>query len=176
MRRSTLYKVLAVLLVAALIAAVASAASSRPSTTPAEREPAFCRAKDVKAVVDDFIAAFNRGDRRELGFLWVPIRFQWYAVSGAGRGGDLRNHTEYERRSLLRYFAERHERGERLQLARFRYLGFSAAWGHFAFSLRRRAGDIDGGRWASYRGMGAVSCLRGPSGLASWTMALSENR
>ena len=171
MRWSSLSKVLAALVGAALVAALAAAATKDAAATDAEREPAFCRSADVEHVVREFVNAFNRGDARALPFSWVRIRYQWYAVSTAGRGGALRTHVEYTRRGLLRYFAERHRRDERLELTRFRYVGFSAAWGHFAFTVRRKAADLHGGRWAPYVGMGAVSCLKRPTGLASWSMA-----
>ena len=171
MRWASLSKVIAALAGAALIAAFAAAATKDAAATDAEREPAFCRAADVEHVVRDFVDTFNRGDIRDLAFTWVRIRFQWYAASVNAPGGKLRTHVEYTRRGLLRYLAERHRRHERLELTNFRYVGFSAAWGHFAFTVRRKADDLHGGRWAPYVGMGAVSCLKGPNGLASWSMA-----
>ena len=171
MRWSSLSKVIAALAAAASVAGLAAAATKDAAATDAEREPAFCRAADVEHLVRDFVETFNRGDIRELGFLWVRIRFQWYAASVSAPGGRIRSRVEYTRRGLLRYFAERHGKHERLELTDFRYIGFSAAWGHFAFTLRRKADDLHGGRWAPYRGVGAVSCLKGPNGLASWSMA-----
>ena len=171
MRWSSLSKVIAALVGAAVIAAFAAAATKDAAATDAEREPAFCRSADVEHVVREFVDAFNRGDARALRFSWVRIRYQWYAASVPAPDGSVRSHVEYTRRGLFRYFAQRHRRHERLELTRFRYVGFSAAWGHFAFSLRRKADDLAGGRWSPYVGMGAVSCLKRPNGLASWSMA-----
>ncbi len=171
MRWSALSKVALALVAAALVAALAAALTKEAAATDAEREPAFCRAADVEQIVHDFVETFNRGDIRELGFIWVRIRYQWYAASRSGPDGRVRNEVHYTLRGLLRYFAERYRRHERLELTQFRYLGYSAAWGHFAFRLRRKADDLDAGRWAWYRGMGAVSCLKRPTGLASWSMA-----
>jgi hypothetical protein len=160
---------LAAVVGAALIAAVASAASKHPAVSMTGRGPAFCRAADVHQFVDDFVTAFNRGDREELSFLWVRVRFQWYAVNDTATGKTV-SHIEYTRRGALSYFADRHLRGEQLQLARFQYGGFNAGWGHFDFRMRRRAPDIRQGRWGNYTGAGTVSCLKGPVGLGRWTM------
>jgi hypothetical protein len=163
---------LAAVVGAALIAAVASAASKHPAVSMTGRGPANCRSADVHQLVDDFVTAFNRGDSNALSFLWVRVRFQWYAVNDA-RGAKTVSHIEYTRRGALRYFADRHLRGEQLQLAQFQYGGFNAGWGHFDFRMRRRAPDVRHGRWADYRGAGTVSCLKGPVGLGRWTMTLS---
>ncbi|MFN2469415.1 MAG: hypothetical protein ABR583_00155 [Gaiellaceae bacterium] len=172
MRRVRFSRAIAAVVAAAVVAALAAAASKAPATTPAEREPPFCRGADVRALVDEFVRAFNRGDREELSFIWVRIRYQWYAVSTASETENGNTRVEYSRKGLFAYFAERHRRGERLALTKFRYIGYSAGWGHFEFALRRRARDLNHGRWATYHGLGAAICLRGPAGLGSWSMAL----
>ena len=161
---------MAAIVAAAVVAAVASAASKPPAATFSDREPAFCKGSDIRAVVDDFVTAFNHGDTYALSVLWVRVRYLWYAVDDGNRAGEARNHIEFTRLGALRYFADRHRHGERLRLSDFRYIGFSAAWGHFRFRVQRRADDLNRGRWADYGGVGRVSCLKGPVGLGSWTM------
>jgi hypothetical protein len=160
---------LAAVAAAALIAAVASAASKHPAVSMTDRGPAFCSAADVHQIASDFVDAFNRGDREELSLLLVRIRFQWYAVNST-RQTDPYSHIEYTRAGALRYFADRHALGERLELQKFLYAGFNAAWGHFDFHVRRKSPDLRQGRWVNYAGAGTVSCLKGPVGLGRWTM------
>jgi hypothetical protein len=161
---------LAAVAAAALIAAVASAASKHPAVSMTDHGPAFCSASDVHQVVSDFVDAFNRGDRQDLSFLLVRIRFQWYGVNDT-KQVEPYSHIEYTRTGALRYLAARHARGERLELEKFEYGGFNAAWGHFDFRVRRKAPDLRNGKWVTYTGAGTVSCLKGPVGLGRWTMA-----
>lgn len=170
MRRLTLPKMLFAIAAAALIAAVASAASKHPAVSMRGMGPAFCPATDVHQIASDFVDAFNRGDRRELSFLLVRIRFQWYAVNDRHQTEPY-SHIEYTRAGALRYFAARHAAGERIELQNFSFEGFNAAWGHFNFHARRKAPDLRDGGWVRYAGAGTVSCLKGPVGLGRWTMS-----
>jgi hypothetical protein len=85
----------------------------------------------VAEVVIWFVDAFNRGDQAELSRVFFisegpsPPDFStagyypwlWYSSREVGAGGVMASHfTTTEQGELLRYFAERHGQGERLQL------------------------------------------------------------
>ena len=172
MRRRSLVRLVLALAAAGIVAALAAGYTKEPAASASDLNPPFCNSQKVGKLVRSFVRAYNRGDQEELDWLWVRVRFEWYSSTET----DPRSHEEetfvtYSRRELLRYFADRHLQRDRLQLVRFRFHGFSAGWGHFSYRLQRRADDLRGGQWISYRGKGAASCLRTPNGLAIWTMA-----
>ena len=93
--------------------------------------PDGCRPRQIAELVIYFIDAFNNGDQERLGQLFFisegpsPPDFSekgyypwsWYSVSEVGAGGRIEDgFVTYNQGELLRYFAERHERGEHLEL------------------------------------------------------------
>ena len=128
---------------------------------------ASCNAASVQRTVLAFTSAFNSGDRFRLGGLWAPDQdFRWYSVTRT----RTQHHVTYERRVLLRYFVLRHLQQERLSLTRFKFNGVGGGYGHFEYSLTRRARDLAAGRPERYDGKGAVSCAGLAPRLAVWSM------
>lgn len=149
------------LVTAAIALAVAGAAGS---STPSRG----CDPAQTSALVNRFLAAFNRGDQATLNnVVWSGrLYFNWYAVTS---GPGVRVDPEARRRdTLMRYFAERHAAGERLVLAGLKLNGVtSGAYRNFEFHLLRSADDLPGGQ-VTYAGKGASSCATGR--LITWVM------
>lgn len=93
--------------------------------------PEDCRPGRVAEVVAGFVDAFNDGDRERLSRAFFiaegpsPSEFSeegyypwsWYSVSQVGKEGAVEGgFVTYEEGLLMRYFARRHERGERMRL------------------------------------------------------------
>lgn len=93
--------------------------------------PDGCNTRQIAGLVIEFVDAFNRGDGERLSRLFFvsegpsPPDFSeagyypwsWYSVSEIGEGGRIENgFVTYDKGELLRYFAERHSKGERLGL------------------------------------------------------------
>ena len=178
--RSLLPLVFAVALAAA--GCFASTDESKQSSTAAEgrqsHEPAGvvyvpakgpgrrCSTAEARAVVAHFIDAFNDGDLAALDRIFAPEgRFQWYSTDAPGeRLGD----ASYHRSTLIEYFAERHQRRERLELGSWKFNGNRGGFGHFQFQLTRGAADLDG---TPYDGKGAIDCRWRPRSIAVWAMS-----
>jgi len=151
------------LLLAAMIFAtghvLASASGARPQ--------AGCAARTPRAVVTDFLAAFNRGDLRRVDRLVAPKRqFRHFTVSGAP--GERVGQDARTRSTLIEYLAERRGRSERLLLTWFAVSRRVPASATFRFDVVRSADDFAPERL--YRGSGTISCA-GRSRLATWAMA-----
>jgi hypothetical protein len=125
-----------------------------------------CDGERVRRVVVSFISAFNRGDRTRLQGLWSRSDFQWYSVTRT----QASHYVTHDRATMLRYFAARHRHLERLRLVRFEFNGVSGGFGHFEYSLTRRARDLAGGVPEGYHGKGAVTCGAFAPRLAVWSM------
>ena len=128
---------------------------------------AGCGAVQARATVNEFVAAFNRGQPQKLGRLLARGNegFQWYAVNA--EPGLRTSDAAKNRATLLRYFAERHRQSERLVLQRFTYKGYSLGKADFTFELVRSADDL--APEALYGGKGAIACW-GHGGIAVWAM------
>jgi hypothetical protein len=128
---------------------------------------AGCDAVQARATVNQFLAAFNRGEPQKLGRLVARGNegFQWYAVNAAP--GLRTSDASKNRATLLPYFAARHRRSERLVLQRFTYKGHSLGKADFTFELVRSADDLAPA--ALYGGKGAINCW-GHGGIAVWAM------
>jgi len=137
-------------LLAALVLAVYSGAgaSAAPPTGPSD-----CTARDLRRVVATYAAALSRGDLDALDSIFArKPDFQWYATDGRVGAAAKRRDT------LIPYFGRRHERGERLGLARFRFTGDSPHYGNFEMTMRRSIPGVDGGEWVRVPGKGAGVC------------------
>ena len=142
--------------------------------------PDGCQPRQIAELVIDFIDAFNTGDQNRLSRLFFisegpsPPDFSeegyypwsWYSVSEVGVGGRIEDgFVTYDQGELLRYFAERHRQGERLELIKVRstqagLLGEEGNVG-IVYVLTRDAQDLDPGLGGPARiafGKGAINC------------------
>ena len=142
--------------------------------------PGGCRPRPVAELLIFFFDAFNRGSRDELSRAFFiseapspsgfsPVGYDswsWYSSSEIGTEGRVTRHfTTSDQGELLRYFATRHERGERLRLLRVS-LTLSGLLDEesnvgFAFVAVRDAPDLApavGGPARVAYGKGALNC------------------
>jgi len=123
-----------------------------------------CTDDQVRNLVTQHIAAFNRGDRTKLDQLWERDRFAWYSTMAPGK----RSGEEAKRRStLLRYFANRHAHHERLRVRTLKINGPSNGYGNFEYRLWRTADELSTA--LAVAGKGAITCGEKPR-LAVWSM------
>jgi hypothetical protein len=138
------------------------------STAAPGAEAAFpvCTGAQVRSLVTQHLAAFNKGDRPKLDQLWERERFMWYSTMGPG----VRLGEEAKRRStLLRYFADRRAHHERLRLRTFQFNGNSNGFGHFEYRLWRMADELPAA--VAVVGKGATTC-GDQRRIAVWSMGL----
>ena len=142
--------------------------------------PDGCHPRQVAELVVAFVDAFNSGDRARLSRIFFvsegpsPPDFSerdyepwsWYTVSRIGAGGKIESgFVTYDQGELLRYFAKRHGKGERLRLLKVSLtqtglLGKADNVG-FVYVLTREAEDLEAGLGGPARiasGEGAVNC------------------
>ena len=142
--------------------------------------PDGCHPRQVAELVVGFVDAFNSGDRDRLSRIFFvsegpsPPDFSerdyepwsWYTVSRIGAGGKIESgFVTYDQGELLRYFARRHEKGERLRLLKVSLtqtglLGKDDNVG-FVYAMNRAAADLDpsfGGPARVASGQGAINC------------------
>jgi len=142
--------------------------------------PEGCHPRHVAGLVMSFIDAFNSGDQSALSRSFFlsegpsPPDFSdgtydpwsWYTVSNVESGGKIASgFVTYNQSDLLRYFAKRHRKGERLRLLKVSMtqtglLGRDDNAG-FVFALNRTASDLDpsfGGPAHIATGQGAINC------------------
>lgn len=115
-----------------------------------------CTTKDARAVLTDFVQAFNKGDDQKLDSLFAENpKFNWYSSSPPGRrlGAAAKS-----RATLIDYFRGRHAREDRLQLVEFQFNGNWSGYGNFDFKMRRSAADYEAGEWFQVFGKGACTC------------------
>jgi len=132
-------------------------------------KPALCTRGEIKALVERFAEAFNRGAFRTLDrdvFAQEP-EFRWYSTGGPGA---RLNRAAHDRGSLIRHLRARWKAGDRLDLVELRPGGNSrpphqAPYGNFQFQLIRHPGE------SPRPGKGAVYCYRGrPDTIIVWSM------
>ena len=117
--------------VASLLVAIAIIGVLTPQSGNAQRPGENCNRQSVADLVKTFVRAYNNGDTDKLESLWAADPdFEWYSVSNERERDD-----PYDRQTLIPYFEERHELGDRLRLN----------------TLRVRAGDDRGMFGISYR-------------------------
>jgi hypothetical protein len=131
----------------------------------------LCTPAEVQSVVQRFVRAFNAGDSRRLDRLFArEPGFEWYSTDAPGE--RLRG-AAYDRATLLRYFARRHARDERLELRSFQVNGNTEAagiepYGNFQYKLVRSARDLAP---THYLGKGAARCYASrPDVIFVWSM------
>jgi hypothetical protein len=156
--------------------------------------PDGCRPRQIAELVIGFIDAFNSGDQNRLARLFFisegasPPDFSqrgyypwsWYSVSEVGTGGRIEDgFVTYNQGELLRYFAERHRRGERLELLKVSatQAGLLENEGNvgIVYVLTRDAEDLDPGLGGPDRiatGKGAINC--GSQRIFVWSMEMRE--
>jgi hypothetical protein len=142
--------------------------------------PDGCHPRQVAELVISFVDAFNSGDQARLSRIFFvsegpsPPDFSerdydpwsWYTVGEIEAGGRIvSGFVTYDQSELLRYFAERHEQGERLRLLKVSLtqkglLGKDDNVG-FVYVLNRDARDLEPGLGGPARiasGQGAINC------------------
>jgi hypothetical protein len=142
--------------------------------------PDGCHPGQVAGLVMSFVDAFNSGDQTSLSRSFFlsegpsPPDFSdrtydpwsWYTVSNIEPGGKIvSGFVTYDQGELLRYFAQRHKRGERLRLLKVSLtqtglLGKDDNVG-FVYAMNRFAPDLDpsfGGPARVASGQGAINC------------------
>ena len=142
--------------------------------------PDGCNTRQIAGLVMEFVDAFNRGDGESLSRLFFvsegpsPPDFggagyypwSWYLVSEVGEGGRIKNgFVTYDKGELLRYFAERHSKGERLSLLKVSSTQTGVLDEEnnvgIVYVLTRDAEDLDpalGGPGRIAFGKGAINC------------------
>jgi hypothetical protein len=142
--------------------------------------PDGCHPRQVAEIVVGFVDAFNSGDTDRLSSIFFvsegpsPPDFaardyqpwSWYTVSKVGAGGKIESgFVTYDQSELLRYFAKRHGKGERMRLLKVSLtqtglLGKDGNVG-FVYVLTREAEDLEPGLGGPARiasGEGAINC------------------
>jgi len=156
--------------------------------------PDGCHPRQVADLVVAFVDAFNSGDRDRLSRIFFvsegpsPPDFSerdyqpwsWYIVSRVGTGGKIESSfVTYDQGELMRYFAKRHRKGERLRLLKVSLtqrglLGIADNVG-FVYVLTRKAEDLQPGLGGPARiasGEGAVNCKN--QRIFAWRMDMRE--
>jgi hypothetical protein len=150
---------IAALALIALLGAVAHSAAAQGSFG--------CRPGPTRAVVDEFVEAFNAGDLHRVNDLFAAIGiFRWYSTTapGARRGA-----AAYDRQALRGYLVSRVRERERLRIVRFRFTGAEqgGTLANFVGSLRRSARGFPA---RTYVYKGAAECSSGEPVLIAWSM------
>lgn len=153
------------------VALVMKADPSRATPTPPL--PAGCDEEAIRRVVGDFIAAFNAGDQAGLARVfpakgsdgdhpWVgdPNQLRWFTLTRASPSTGVDALNLYTREKLLAYFAERHERHERMRVVEL--VINSVASGPMTaainFLITHTADDLPE---STFGGKGGVGCAPG---------------
>ena len=154
--------------------------------------PDGCDTRQSAGLVIEFVDAFNRGDGERLSRLFFisegpsPPDFSqagyypwsWYSVSEVGEGGRIEDgFVTYDKGELLRYFARRHQQGERLNLIKISSTSSGILEEEdnvgLAYVLTRHAGDLAPGLGGPFRiafGKGAINCERRQ--IFAWSMEM----
>lgn len=118
---------------------------------------------EARPVVEDFIAALNRGDLARLDQLFAADGEGWNWYSVGDLAGQRLRAASMDRSTLAAYFASRLAQHEQLRLVRIDENGN----GNFGMLLVRRADDLRGGEPVQRNGKGWVSCATGKIGVWS---------
>jgi hypothetical protein len=142
-------------------------------TRDAQRLPAGCGPRQAAGLMTHFLDAYNKGDQEQLR-RFFPARAEvqaWLYSMNRGRSeaGDSESEVVADnRKALLRYFAERHERHDRMRLLSVVVGPSHASSGgrpraDITYSLGRRADDLERGLEGAERsviGKGVIDCRR----------------
>ncbi len=146
----------------AVVVVLLLGAALLPQSAPA-LEPR-CARSEVRALVNSFIRAYNRGHVDYLDKIWAQEPdFFWYFVQD---DVTRRSPLSEDRASLPLYFAERAAYAEQLGLRRLSISwerGWHDAW-DITFELARHSDHPDAS--GRYHGKGAATCQR----LHAWAM------
>ncbi len=122
-----------------------------PSLTPVDL-PAGCSVGEVSQLIDEYLSSFNLGElerlRRLLPSTEELLPSSWYAVVARDEAGVVTGTFTTSPEDFLRYVAQRHERGERLEPLEFvdiRSLGTTSTGGErvsVTVVLLRQAQDL----------------------------------
>jgi hypothetical protein len=133
-----------------------------------------CAPDEVQTLVRQFVTAFNAGKVARLDKLFAKDdhdgdaatpSFQWYST---GPPGARAAPAAESRATLMRYFAARHRRGERLRLVWLSNGGPSNGYFSFGFHIHRAARDMR--RPGTFEGKGAAICVTNRAQLAAWSV------
>jgi hypothetical protein len=160
--------------------------------------PDGCRPRQVAELVIQFTRAFNEGDQGQLARLFFisegpsPPDFSergyfpwsWYSVSEVGARGRIEDSfVTYNQSELLRYFAERHRQGERLEPIKVSVTqaGALGEKGNVSivYVISRDADDLEpglGGPDHVATGKGAINCASRRIFVWSMEMRAGETR
>jgi hypothetical protein len=142
--------------------------------------PDGCHPRQVAELVISFVNAFNSGDQASLSRIFFVAEgpsppdfavrsydpWSWYTVGEVQAGGKIESKfVTSDQSELLRYFAKRHRKGERLRLLKISLtqtglLGKVDNVG-FVYVLNRTARDLEPGLGGPARiasGQGAINC------------------
>jgi hypothetical protein len=142
-----------------------------PPKPPTVEQPTTCAGDEVQALAARFVASFNEGNLEELDRIFAQEPdFEWYVTGAPGERVELQ--AASDRESLVPYFRERHEVGERLTMNSFRFNGNSRGpriYGNFEYTLTRSANDLVP---TAFGGKGAALCFEErPDQIIVWAMA-----
>jgi hypothetical protein len=145
-------------------------AQSRTGANEQTRRAAVgCTAASTTALVNLFVADFNRGNVPAANRLWAPApRFQWYSTSQPGK--RLGSHS-MDRSTLAAYFRARAHVHERIRVTQL-HAGYDPKRNlvDFGGKLVRNADDARG--TAKQRDFkGAADCKSGHPTLIVWSTA-----
>lgn len=160
--------------------------------------PDGCDTRQIAGLVIEFVDAFNRGDQERLSRLFFVAEgpsppdyseagyypWSWYSVSEVGESGRIENgFVTYNQGDLLRYFAERHSKGERLRLIKVSstQAGLLEEENNvgIVYVLTRDAEDLDPGLGGPARiafGKGGINCESRRIFAWSMEMRMREDR
>jgi hypothetical protein len=160
--------------------------------------PDGCSTRQIAELAIEFVDAFNSGDGERLSRLFFVAEgpsppdfseagyypWSWYSVSEIGENGRIEDgFVTYDQGEMLRYFAERHRQGERLELikvssTRAGLLEEESNVG-IVYVLTRDAEDLAPGLGGPSRiafGKGAINCERRQIFAWSLEMRAGDNR
>lgn len=136
--------------------------SGSNSTATESQGISTCSEPGTKKALRGFVSAYNRGNSGKLDQLFDgEPGFEWYS---SGAPGSRVGRAAFRRSTLIAYFEDRHEHGDRMRLLRFGHIfkGYGgpeyANASNFSFYLERRATDFNDGRRFRIPGKGALVC------------------
>ncbi len=146
-------------------------------TGQSDGAPPNCSPRDVARFIVRFIEAFNRGDQDRLARLFFrgaatgQSPSHWYSMTEGDPRAGGRHFVAYDLDVLLKYFAERRQQHEVMQLLKLQVNGWESTRGIVHFGpvvVSRRADDL-GDREFTAEGKGAFHCRE--QAIIVWSLA-----